>query len=149
MLQLKDIKNIIKSAKPPLKHWMVCLLLSDKKEFVAILGPSGSGKTTMLNVIGGLDNYDSGDMVINGKSTKDFKDNDWDAYRNNSIGFIFQSYNLIGHLGIIENVELGMTLSGVSKDEKRKRAEDALHRVGLTDHMHKSQISYLVDKCSG
>ena len=88
-----------------------------QKEFVAILGPSGSGKTTMLNVIGGLDNYDSGDMVINGKSTKDFKDNDWDAYRNNSIGFIFQSYNLIGHLGIIENVELGMTLSGVSKDE--------------------------------
>lgn len=91
----------------------------------------------MLNVIGGLDNYDSGDMVINGKSTKDFKDSDWDAYRNNSIGFVFQSYNLIGHLGIIENVELGMTLSGVSKDEKRKKAEESLRRVGLTDHMHK------------
>ena len=91
----------------------------------------------MLNVIGGLDNYDSGDMVINGKSTKDFKDSDWDAYRNNSIGFIFQSYNLIGHLGIIENVELGMTLSGVAKEEKRQKAEEALRRVGLTDHMHK------------
>ncbi len=103
---------------------MAYLSLIRKKEFVAILGPSGSGKTTMLNVIGGLDNYDSGDMVINGKSTKDFKDSDWDAYRNNSIGFIFQSYNLIGHLGIIENVELGMTLSGVSKDEKRKKAEE-------------------------
>ena len=115
MLQLKDIKNIIKSAETTTKHWMVCL--SFEQEFVAILGPSGSGKTTMLNVIGGLDNYDSGDMVINGKSTKDFKDGDWDAYRNNSIGFHFQSYNLIGHLGIIENVELGMTLSGVSKDE--------------------------------
>lgn len=103
----------------------------------------------MLNVIGGLDNYDSGDMVINGKSTKDFKDSDWDAYRNNSIGFIFQSYNLIGHLGIIENVELGMTLSGVAKEEKRQKAEEALRRVGLTDHMHKNQTNYLADKCNG
>ena len=91
----------------------------------------------MLNVIGGLDNYDSGDMVINGKSTKSFKDRDWDAYRNNSIGFVFQSYNLISHLGIIDNVELGMTLSGVSKEVKRAKAEDALTRVGLADHMHK------------
>ena len=85
-----------------------------KNEFVAILGPSGSGKTTCLNVIGGLDKYDSGDLIINGKSTKEFNDTDWDAYRNNSIGFIFQSYNLINHLDIISNVEMGMTLSGVS-----------------------------------
>lgn len=114
-----------------------------KQEFVAILGPSGSGKTTMLNVIGGLDNYDSGDLIINGKSTKNFKEADWDAYRNNSIGFIFQSYNLISHQGILDNVELGMTLSGISKAERRQKAEDALIRVGLKDHIHKkpSQLS--------
>ena len=93
-----------------------------EKEFVAILGPSGSGKTTCLNVIGGLDKYDSGDLIINGKSTKEFKDSDWDAYRNNSVGFIFQSYNLITHLSIIDNVEMGMTLSGVSPAEKKKKA---------------------------
>lgn len=108
-----------------------------KQEFVAILGPSGSGKTTLLNVIGGLDQYDSGDMIINGQSTKNFKDVDWDAYRNNSIGFVFQSYNIIGHLDVISNVELGMTLSGVSKAEKHAKAEEALIRVGLKDHMHK------------
>lgn len=108
-----------------------------QKEFVAILGPSGSGKTTFLNVVGGLDRYDSGDMIINNQSTKEFKDLDWDSYRNNSIGFVFQSYNLISHLGIIDNVELGMTLSGVSKEEKRKKAEDALRRVGLGDHLNK------------
>ncbi|WP_066026021.1 ABC transporter ATP-binding protein/permease [Enterococcus mundtii] len=137
MLQLKEIKKYYKVGETTTKALDGVSVAFRKKEFVAILGPSGSGKTTMLNVIGGLDNYDSGDMVINGKSTKDFKDSDWDAYRNNSIGFVFQSYNLIGHLGIIENVELGMTLSGVSKDEKRKKAEESLHRVGLTDHMHK------------
>jgi len=108
-----------------------------KQEFVAILGPSGSGKTTLLNVIGGLDQYGSGDMIINGQSTKNFKDVDWDAYRNNSIGFVFQSYNIIGHLDVISNVELGMTLSGVSKAEKHAKAEEALIRVGLKDHMHK------------
>ncbi|MEI1232815.1 ABC transporter ATP-binding protein/permease [Enterococcus mundtii] len=137
MLQLKEIKKYYKVGETTTKALDGVSVAFRKKEFVAILGPSGSGKTTMLNVIGGLDNYDSGDMVINGKSTKDFKDSDWDAYRNNSIGFVFQSYNLIGHLGIIENVELGMTLSGVSKDEKRKKAEESLRRVGLTDHMHK------------
>ena len=84
-----------------------------KNEFVAILGPSGSGKTTLLNIIGGLDRYDTGDLIINQKSTKDFKDRDWDAYRNNCIGFVFQSYNLIGHIDILQNVEMGMTLSGV------------------------------------
>lgn len=137
MLQLKEIKKYYKVGETTTKALDGVSVAFRKKEFVAILGPSGSGKTTMLNVIGGLDNYDSGDMVINGKSTKDFKDSDWDAYRNNSIGFVFQSYNLIGHLGIIENVELGMTLSGVSKDEKLKKAEESLRRVGLTDHMHK------------
>src|SRR5574344_969308 len=108
-----------------------------KSEFVAILGQSGSGKTTCLNVIGGLDQYDSGDLIINGKSTKDFKDAQWDAYRNNSVGFIFQSYNLISHLSIVDNVELGMTLSGVSSEVKHKKALEALIKVGLKDHIHK------------
>ncbi|GGC99687.1 ATP-binding cassette domain-containing protein [Enterococcus wangshanyuanii] len=108
-----------------------------ENEFVAILGQSGSGKTTLLNIIGGLDQYDSGDLIINGKSTKNFKDGDWDAYRNNSVGFVFQSYNLITHLSILDNVEMGMTLSGVSSDEKKKRAVEVLERVGLKDHLHK------------
>lgn len=107
------------------------------KEFVTILGPSGSGKTTMLNVIGGLDRYDKGDLIINGKSTKNFNETDWDAYRNNSVGFIFQNYNLISHLSIIANVELGMTLSGVSSKERHEKAIKALTEVGLKDHMHK------------
>ncbi|UQZ32670.1 sulfate ABC transporter ATP-binding protein [Paenibacillus sp. PK3_47] len=108
-----------------------------KNEFVAILGPSGSGKTTCLNLIGGLDQYDSGDLIINGTSTKHFKDSDWDAYRNNSVGFIFQSYNLISHLSITDNVEMGMTLSGVSADVKRRKAIEVLEKVGLKDHIHK------------
>lgn len=108
-----------------------------KSEFVAILGASGSGKTTCLNIIGGLDRYDDGDLVINGKSTKHFKDKDWDAYRNNTIGFVFQSYNLISHLSIIANVEMGMTLSGVSRGEKHRKALEVLERVGLKEHIHK------------
>ncbi|MGL4106893.1 ABC transporter ATP-binding protein/permease [Clostridium sp. LP20] len=108
-----------------------------ENEFVAILGPSGSGKTTCLNVIGGLDKYDSGDLIINGKSTKEFADSEWDSYRNNSIGFIFQSYNLIGHLDIVSNVEMGMTLSGVDNKTKREKALEVLERVGLKDHIHK------------
>lgn len=108
-----------------------------ENEFVAVLGQSGSGKTTLLNVLGGLDQYDSGDLIINGKSTKRFKDRDWDAYRNNSVGFIFQSYNLIAHLSIVDNVELSMTLSGISGKEKRRRALEALEKVGLKDHIHK------------
>ncbi|WP_346962376.1 ABC transporter ATP-binding protein/permease [Clostridium sp.] len=108
-----------------------------KSEFVAILGPSGSGKTTCLNVIGGLDQYDEGDLNIKCKSTKNFKDSDWDAYRNNSVGFIFQSYNLISHLSIVDNVEMGMTLSGVSNTEKHKKALEVLEKVGLKDHVHK------------
>lgn len=106
-------------------------------EFVAILGASGSGKTTCLNVIGGLDRYDSGDLIINGKSTKNFKDKDWDAYRNNTIGFIFQSYNLISHLSIVANVEMGMTLSGVPRGEKHRKALEVLEKVGLKEHINK------------
>ncbi len=106
-------------------------------EFVAILGPSGSGKTTMLNIVGGLDHYDSGDLVIDGISTKQYKDRDWDAYRNNRIGFVFQSYNLIPHQTVLANVELALTLSGVSRTERRKRAVEALGKVGLADHVNK------------
>ncbi|MDO3411802.1 ABC transporter ATP-binding protein/permease [Saccharibacillus sp. CPCC 101409] len=108
-----------------------------ENEFVAILGPSGSGKTTCLNVIGGLDRYDEGDLIINGRSTRDFKDGDWDAYRNNSVGFIFQSYNLISHMSIVGNVEMGMTLSGIGPAARRSKAEAVLERVGLKEHLHK------------
>ncbi|MCL2488136.1 MAG: ATP-binding cassette domain-containing protein [Oscillospiraceae bacterium] len=108
-----------------------------EREFVAILGASGSGKTTCLNIVGGLDRYDSGEMTIKGKNTRDFRDKDWDAYRNNSIGFVFQSYNLITHISIVDNVEMSMTLSGVSGAEKRRRAVEVLERVGLKDHLHK------------
>lgn len=108
------------------------------REFVAILGASGSGKTTCLNIIGGLDRYDSGDLAIKGKRTQNFKDSDWDAYRNNSIGFVFQNYNLISHLSIVANVELGMTLSGVPYEEKHRRALEVLTQVGLKDHLHKN-----------
>ena len=114
-----------------------------QSEFVSILGPSGCGKTTMLNIIGGLDKYSSGDLIINGRSTKDFKDRDWDSYRNHSIGFVFQSYNLIPHQSVLQNVELALSLSGVSKAERRKRAIAALERVGLGDQLKKkpSQMS--------
>ena len=114
-----------------------------ENEFVSILGPSGCGKTTMLNIIGGLDRYTEGDLIINGKSTKMFKDRDWDTYRNHSIGFVFQSYNLIPHQSVLSNVELALTLSGVSKSERRRRATEALQKVGLGDQLHKrpSQMS--------
>ena len=108
-----------------------------ESEFVAILGQSGCGKTTLLNIIGGLDKYTSGDLVINGKSTKDFNDGDWDTYRNHSIGFVFQSYNLIPHQSVLSNVELALTLSGVSRDERKKRAIEALEKVGLGDQIYK------------
>ena len=108
-----------------------------ENEFVSILGQSGSGKTTMLNIIGGLDRYDSGDLVINGISTKKYRDADWDAYRNTSIGFVFQSYNLIPHQNVLSNVEMALTLSGVSRKERRKRAVEVLKKVGLQDHIHK------------
>ena len=108
-----------------------------KNEFVSILGPSGCGKTTMLNIIGGLDRYTSGDLIINGVSTKEYKDRDWDTYRNNSIGFVFQNYNLIPHQTVLSNVELALTLSGVSKAERHKKAKEVLDKVGLTDQAHK------------
>ena len=108
-----------------------------QNEFVSILGPSGCGKTTLLNLIGGLDSYTSGDLIINGKSTKDFTDRDWDIYRNHSIGFVFQTYNLISHQSVLANVELALTLSGVSKSERKKRAREALEKVGLGDQIHK------------
>ena len=108
-----------------------------KNEFVAILGPSGSGKTTLLNIVGGLDKYDSGDLIINNKSTKKFRKTEWDAYRNNCIGFIFQNYNLINHISILDNVEMGMTLSGVPSSKRKKKALDVLEKVGLKEHAHK------------
>lgn len=108
-----------------------------KNEFASILGPSGSGKTTLLNIIGGLDQYTSGDLIINGTSTKKYKDRDWDTYRNHRVGFVFQSYNLIPHQSVLANVELALTLSGVSKKERRKRAIESLKKVGLEDHIHK------------
>ena len=114
-----------------------------KNEFAAILGPSGSGKTTFLNIVGGLDRADQGDLRINGSSTEKFSDSDWDAYRNNSVGFVFQTYHLIEHLNIRDNVMLGLALSGESAESRRKKAEDVLVKVGLKDHIHKkpSQLS--------
>jgi len=137
MLNLIDVKKAYKIGDIETKALDGINVSFREKEFVAILGPSGSGKTTCLNIIGGLDQYDSGEMTIKGKKTKDFKDKDWDAYRNNSIGFVFQSYNLITHLSIVANVEMSLTLSGVSKAEKHKRAVEVLERVGLKDHLHK------------
>ena len=137
MLDLKDISKSYKVGDIETKALDKISVSFRDREFVAILGTSGSGKTTCLNIIGGLDRYDSGDLVIKGKSTKDFSENDWDAYRNNSIGFVFQSYNLITHLSIVDNVEMGMTLSGVSASEKRRKALEVLEKVGLNDHLHK------------
>lgn len=137
MLELKKIKKSYKTGNFVQQALNDVSLQFRKNEFVSILGPSGSGKTTLLNIIGGLDHYDTGDLIINNRSTKNYKENDWNAYRNNCIGFIFQNYNLISHISILENVEMGMTLSGVSSKEKRKRAKDVLKRVGLSEHAHK------------
>ena len=137
MLELKNVKKSFKTGDFVQQALKGINLNFGDKEFVAILGSSGSGKTTLLNIIGGLDHYDSGDLIIKGKSTKKFKEKDWDAYRNNSIGFIFQSYNLIGHISVLGNIELSMTLSGVSSKEKKKRAMDVLEKVGLKEHAHK------------
>ena len=137
MLDLKHIKKYYTVGDTTTKALYDVSISFREKEFVSILGASGSGKTTMLNVIGGLDRYDSGDLLINGQSTKTFKESDWDAYRNNSIGFIFQDYNIITHLSIMDNVTMGMTLSGVSNEEKERKATEALERVGLKKHMNK------------
>ena len=137
MLELKNIKKSYKTGEF-VQHALKGINLEFRKnEFVAVLGPSGSGKTTLLNIIGGLDRYDSGDLIINGKSTKKFKQKDWDAYRNNCIGFIFQSYNLISHISVLQNVEMGMTLSGISAKKRHKKALEVLKKVGLKEHAHK------------
>ena len=143
MLELKEIVKAYQTANLVQVALNKVSVAFRDNEFVAVLGQSGSGKTTMLNVIGGLDRFQSGDLVIDGISTKDYKARDWDAYRNNRIGFVFQAYNLIPHQSVLSNVELALTLSGVSRSERRKRALDALTRVGLADHVHKkpSQMS--------
>ncbi len=137
MLELRNIKKTYHTGDFSQNALKDFSLEFRKNEFVAILGPSGSGKTTLLNIIGGLDRYDSGDLIINEKSTKKFKETEWDAYRNNCVGFIFQNYNLISHISVLENVEMGMTLSGVSKKNKRKKAKELLKRVGLEKHINK------------
>ena len=137
MLSLKQIVKDYVSGDETVKALKGVDIEFRENEFVSILGPSGCGKTTLLNIIGGLDRYTNGDLVINGKSTKEFKDSDWDTYRNHSIGFVFQSYNLIPHQTVLSNVELALTLSGVSKSERRQRAIDVLTQVGLGDQLHK------------
>ena len=137
MLDIKKITKIYKTEGFTQKALDNVSISFRKNEFVSVLGPSGSGKTTLLNIIGGLDHYDTGDLVINGISTKKYKDKDWDSYRNHKIGFVFQSYNLIAHQSVLSNVELALTLSGVSKSERKKRAKKALKDVGLIDHINK------------
>ena len=137
MLQLKNIKKDYPAGDGTVHALKGIDLQFRESEFVSILGPSGCGKTTMLNIIGGLDQYSDGDLVINGTSTKEYKDRDWDTYRNHSIGFVFQSYNLIPHQTVLQNVELALTLSGVSKSERRKRAKAALEEVGLGTQLNK------------
>ena len=137
MLELKNIKKSYKTNN----YTQIALndinLKFKKSEFVSILGPSGSGKTTLLNIIGGLDRYDSGDLLIKGKSTSKFTNKDFDSYRNKSVGFIFQNYNLISHIDILSNVEMGMTLSGKKMKVRRKKAKELLEKVGLKEHIHK------------
>ena len=137
MLQLNHIKKEYKTGDLVQKALDDVSLNLRDNEFVAILGPSGSGKATLLNVIGGLDRYDSGDLIINGISTKKYTDRDWDSYRNHTIGFVFQSYNLIPHQTVLSNVELALTISGISGAERRNRATKALEQVGLGDQLHK------------
>ena len=137
MLELKNIVKTYQTGDTTVAALNGVSLCFRENEFVSILGPSGCGKTTMLNIVGGLDRYSEGDLIINGKSTKLFRDSDWDTYRNHSIGFVFQSYNLIPHQTVLSNVELALTLSGVSKSERRARAIEALTKVGLGDQLHK------------
>ena len=137
MLELKNIKKDYPAGDGIVHALKGVDIMFRRSEFVSILGPSGCGKTTLLNIIGGLDQYTDGDLVINGRSTKDYKDRDWDTYRNNSIGFVFQSYNLIPHQTVLQNVEIALTLSGVSKKERRQRAKEALEKVGLGNQLNK------------
>ena len=137
MLQIRHICKEYRTGKLVQKALDDVSLNLRDNEFVAILGPSGSGKTTLLNIIGGLDRYDTGDLIINGISTKEYKDRDWDSYRNHTIGFVFQSYNLIPHQTILVNVELALTISGIGKAQRRERALKALEQVGLGEQVHK------------
>ena len=143
MLKLKEITKVYEMGETRVDALKGVSLCFRRNEFVSILGQSGCGKTTMLNIIGGLDRYTTGDLVINGKSTEEYKDKDWDTYRNHSIGFVFQSYNLIPHQTVLENVELALTLSGVSKQDRRKKAIKVLEKVGLGDKLKNkpSQLS--------
>ena len=141
MLQLKNITKDYLSGDQTVHALKGIDIKFRKSEFVSILGPSGCGKTTLLNIIGGLDRYTAGDLIINGKSTKKFKDKDWDAYRNYSVGFVFQNYNLIPHQSVLANVELALTLSGVNKKVRREKAIKALEDVGLKEQIHNRQIA--------
>lgn len=136
MLILKDVKKTYGEKENVVNALKGVSINFPDSEFVSILGPSGCGKTTLLNIIGGLDRYTEGDLIINGVSTKTYKDRDWDTYRNHSIGFVFQSYNLIPHLTILENVELTVTLGGMDKQERKRRAKDALISVGLKEKLN-------------
>ena len=137
MLELKNITKVYGTASEEVKALKGISIKFRESEFVSILGASGCGKTTLLNILGGLDRYTTGDLIINGKSTKNFKDRDWDAYRNYKVGFVFQSYNLISHQTILSNVELALTIGGISKKERKERAIKALEEVGLKGHIHK------------
>ena len=136
MLELKNITKVYEAGTTQVEALKGINIAFRENEFVAILGQSGCGKTTLLNIIGGLDRYTSGDLIINGRSTKEYDDRDWDTYRNHSIGFVFQSYNLIPHQSVLANGELALTLSGVSGEERRARAVEALEKVGLKDRAH-------------
>lgn len=147
MLELKKIIKIYQTASFKQLALDEVSINFRKNEFVSILGPSGSGKTTLLNIIGGLDKYTSGDLIINKISTKKYTDRNWDTYRNHRIGFVFQNYNLIPHQTILANVELALTLSGVSKSERKKRAKESLIKVGLSDHIYKKPNELSGVKC--
>ena len=137
MLQLKNISKSYTTGDLVQKALDDVSLNFRDNEFVSILGPSGSGKSTLLNIIGGLDQYDSGELLIDTISTEKYKESDWDSYRNHTIGFVFQSYNLITHQSVLSNVELALTISGISKEKRKKLALDALNKVGLIDHAYK------------
>ena len=137
MLTLKQITKVYSGGEMQVQALRGINLEFPESEFAAILGPSGCGKTTLLNIIGGLDQYTDGDLIIRGKSTKQFKESDWDTYRNHAVGFVFQSYNLIPHQTVLANVELALTLSGIGREERRRRAIEALEQVGLKDQLRK------------
>ena len=147
MLELKHITKVYEAGTTQVEALKGIDIAFRENEFVAILGQSGCGKTTLLNIIGGLDRYTSGDLIINGRSTKEYDDRDWDTYRNHSIGFVFQSYNLIPHQSVLANVELALTLSGVSGEERRARAVEALEKVGLGAQLLIRERGVFVRQC--